>query len=343
MMGAFNRIRSGVAELAPAYFALAMATGIVSIASHLLGYPFIARPLVWLNMVFYVILWGLTGLRVIYHADRFWADLSDHGRGTGFFTMVAATCVLGTQATVIMNAPIIGRSLLFLGVVLWILLIYMVFALFAVRESKPTLDKGINGTWLVATVATQSISVLCALVAPAESAPREVWLFCSLCMFLVGCMLYLVIIVLIFYRFMFFSLTPEGLGHAYWINMGAVAITTLAGVTLTANTSGCQLLSEIMPFIVGFTLFFWATATWWIPLLVLLGLWRFAVHRERISYDPQYWGMVFPLGMYTTCTLRLGQVLQLDFLLVIPRYFIFFALLAWSITFWGLLKSLYRS
>jgi tellurite resistance protein TehA-like permease len=52
--------------------------------------------------------------------------------------------------------------------------------------------------------------------------------------------------------------------------------------------------------------------------------------------------MVFPLGMYTVCTLQLSKALDLDFLLFIPRAFIFVTLAAWLITFIGLIHSLLR-
>jgi tellurite resistance protein TehA-like permease len=230
--------------------------------------------------------------------------------------------------------------LLGVGIIFWLVLIYTVFTLFTVQPEKPTLEIGINGTWLVATVATQSISVLSGILAQQAGYARNVWLFFSLCMFLTGCMLYLLIIALIFYRFMFFELTPQSLGHPYWINMGAVAITTLAGTTLIANSSGSPFLMSILPFTTGFTLFFWTTATWWIPLLVLLGIWRFVIHRGGFAYDPLYWSMVFPLGMYTTCTFQLARVNGLEFLMPIPRLFIFAAILAWALTFWGFVKSL---
>lgn len=54
-------------------------------------------------------------------------------------------------------------------------------------------------------------------------------------MHLLGCVLYILLITLTFYRFAFFRLMPETLTPAYWINMGAVAITTLAGATLGAS------------------------------------------------------------------------------------------------------------
>jgi tellurite resistance protein TehA-like permease len=342
MSNALKRIDAAIADLPPAYFAMVMATGIVSIASYFLGYPILAIPLVWLNVLFYAALWALTILRIGYHRDRFFADMGNHVRGTGFFTMVAGTCILGNQAVIIINSPGAALFLLVLGTLLWIVLVYSVFTLFTIHENKPPIEKAISGTWLVATVATQSVSILSGLVS--KDLPRfaDLMLFFSLCMFLVGCMLYLIVITLIFYRFMFCEMKPMELGHPYWINMGAVAITTLAGATLIANSSANSFLTVLLPFTTGFTLFFWATATWWIPFLVMLGIWRFVIHREMFSYDPQYWGMVFPLGMYTTCTFRLAKAADLDFLLVIPEYFIFAAILAWGLTFFGLLTTLAR-
>jgi tellurite resistance protein TehA-like permease len=106
----------------------------------------------------------------------------------------------------------------------------------------------LNGGWLLAVVATQSISVLGTLLAGHLSEYREPILYFTLCMFLLGCMLYLPLITLIFYRFTFVNVTMASLTPPYWINMGAVAITTLAGARLIIAAPGWPILHELVPF-----------------------------------------------------------------------------------------------
>jgi hypothetical protein len=69
-------------------------------------------------------------------------------------------------------------------------------------------------------------------------------LFVALSMYLLGAMLYLTIITLIFYRFTFLPMPMERLTPPYWINMGAVAVTTLAGCTLLLGRQASPLLAR---------------------------------------------------------------------------------------------------
>lgn len=338
-----NPIWAGIEGLAPSYFAMVMATGIVSIAANLLQMRWLAFGLFYFNIAAYIVLWILTLARLIFFPKRMLNDLMTHATGPGYFTMVAGTCVLGSGFVILLRNFTAGIALWILGVLLWILIMYAFFTAVVIRPEKPSIEQGINGAWLIAAVATQSVSVLGTHIAPQIPEYQQIILFIAVTFYLLGCMLYLNIITLIFYRFTFFVLKPETLTPPYWINMGAVAITTLAGSTLMLNSGQWSFLTDLLPYLKGFTLFFWATASWWIPLLLILGFWRHIHKQFPLEYNPMYWGMVFPLGMYTASTFQLAKALQLDFLLVIPQYFIYLAIIAWLLAIYGLFRSLLKS
>lgn len=303
----------------------------------------ISLVLLGINVAAYFVLCLLLLLRLLFFFSRVKADIKDHVRGPGFFTVVAGTCVLGSALLIVADRYWPAIVLWIAGISLWVVIMYTFFTAVTVRENKPSIEGGLNGGWLLAVVATQSISVLGTLLVSRLVDYRESILFFTLCMFLLGCMLYLLLITLIFYRFTFVNVTMAALTPPYWINMGAVAITTLAGARLIIAAPFWSLLNEITPFLKGFTLFFWAAGTWWIPLLLILGFWRHVYKRFPLKYDPQYWGMVFPFGMYTVCTFQLSLAIDFPTLLVIPRYFIYVALAGWIAVSVGLIGTLVRN
>jgi tellurite resistance protein TehA-like permease len=335
-------MKSAIADLHPAYFAMVMATGIVSVASRFLGFDALAMALLVANVAFAVVLTSLTIARVVRYPARVVADLRHHGRAVGFFTMVAATSVLGSQILLLTGRRDIAVALWLLAIALWVTLTYTIFTALTVKTDKPTLAAGINGGWLVAVVAPQSIVVLGSQVAAGFGARAADVLFFCLTMWLGAGMLYIWIISLIFYRYTFFTLEPSDLAPPYWINMGAVAISTLAGSLLVLAAPASPLIASLLPFVKGMTLLFWATATWWIPMLIVLGVWRHVYRRFPLRYDPLYWGAVFPLGMYTACTWRLAAAIDMPALQAIPRVTIYVAIAAWALTFAGLLVTLVR-
>jgi tellurite resistance protein TehA-like permease len=335
-----DALRDSVEDLSPASFSLVMATGIVSVASYELDMSRIAFVLFAIDVVAYPTLCILTGARLVWHPRRALDDLLDHTRGCGYYTTIAATCVLGTQCVLFFGLYGVASILWALAVVLWVGLTYTIFTSLTIREDKPPLAEGINGAWLLAVVSTQSVALLSAQLAEFFGPYRLVTNTFALSMWLWGGMLYIWMISLIFYRYTFFKFVPGDLTPPYWINMGAMAISSLAGAVLIENTAHAPFLASILPFLKGFTIFYWATGTWWLPMLAILAIWRHVYRRFPLTYDPLYWGAVFPLGMYTACTLEIARAMPLEFLERISQAFVFVALAAWGAAFIGLLRRL---
>ncbi len=330
-------------DLPPNIFAVVMATGIVSLGLNGAGYRPMAHALFWLNVGLYAVLGVLLISRVVRYRVNLAADLRSHAKAPGFFTLVAAPCVLGSQCVLLLDAGTAGLVLWIVGIVFWLVLSYAMIPGLMEWSAKPKPEEGLNGAWLLIVVGTQAISVLACLLASALAADApEVPLFVALAFWLVGSMLYIWLIALIFHRILFLPLPPGELTPPYWINMGAMAISTLAGVRLVGEAGRMPLLTELLPFLKGMTLLFWATGTWWIPILLALGVWRHLVKRVPLTYEHGFWAAVFPLGMYTVCTQNLIQVFHLPFLGPIASVFVWIALAAWGLTLAGLLGFLLR-
>lgn len=329
-------------HLHPGHFALVMATGIVSIDLDQHGMRSLALALFGMNLAAWLALVLLTGLRLICFRSELVADFINPARGAGFLTLTAGTCVLGSQCLMLVHWPQFARVLATIGALSWAALIYLFFAATITARIKPGFTRSINGGWLIAVVATQSLTVLMVLLVADDPASGPGWLFGALCLYLTGAALYLLIITLVVYRMVFFPMRAREFTPPYWINMGALAITTLAGSLLVINIPAPGPLYQLVPFVKGFTVFFWATATWWIPLLVMLEIWRHLWRHVPLRYQVDNWDIVFPLGMYTVGTWELSRALDYPFLQIIPAIGVYVSLLVWGVVAGGALMHGYR-
>lgn len=326
-----------LAGLVPGYFALVMATGIIAVGAAQEGVRWLAWTLLWADVGFYAALWLLYLARLVRYRARFLDDLTSHQRGPSFLTMVAGTNVLGAGFVLIAGWRSVGTGLWLLGIALWVVLFYTVVASLTLREPKPDLASGLNGGWLVLVVGTESVGVLAALLASGAGRP-DILMFVALVACMLGLLLYLVVIGLVCYRWWFFRMGSDQATPPYWINMGALAISTLGCANLYVGRNAAPSIQVLGPFLGGMTVLFWAGATWWIPLLVVIGVWRHLVQRVPVRYDPQYWSLVFPLGMYGVATFRMETALRFGFLGWVPKAFLAVALVAWALTLVGMVR-----
>lgn len=319
-----------VADLYPGYFALVMATGIVSIALHQQNFEALARVMLVFNVAAWVAAWLLTLVRLLRYPARVWADVLDPQRSAGFLTIVAGTSVLGRQLVLMTDDLALPFVLWVVSAICWIALLYGFIATLMLRDDQPIVERSLHGGWLLAIVATQAVSLLGMRVVERAGGGRDLLVLAMLGLFLLGCLLYVYIGGALFFRLLFLRPVAAALTPLYWIAMGAAAITVVAGATLVETAPDWRILPPILSFLTGLTLLFWAVGTWWIPLLIVLGVWRHLIRRHPVIYEPQYWGMVFPLGMYSVATHEVSKVLDLPSLNQLSQAFAYLALLAWA-------------
>jgi tellurite resistance protein TehA-like permease len=145
---------------------------------------------------------------------------------------------------------------------------------------------------------------------------------------------------MLFLRWTFYPLSANELQPPSWIAAGAVAITVLAGCNLLTARKVSPRIDVLGPFIEGTVILAWATATFWFPVMIAIGVWRHVIKRVPLRYNPAYWALVFPIGMYGVATYRMIAVTGYDDLDAWPKLALAMALVAWVAAFAGLLADL---
>jgi tellurite resistance protein TehA-like permease len=329
------RLRRLVADLFPGIFAMVMATGIIAVAAKQQRIGWLADILYFVAAAAYVVLMVLFAARLVAFPRRLVADLTSHARGFAFLTIVAGTNVLASATIVVHRWWGLAEGLWWASLVLWTVLLYAALISVVLRHDKPGLASGINGTWFLLTVSTESIAVVGALLLVRKHG--DLLAFTCLAAFTLGIVLYLIVMTMVFLRWTFSPLEPTEADPPAWIAAGAVAITVLAGSNLLSAQSASPRIHELAPFLEGVVILAWATATFWFPVMVAIGVWRHIVRRVPLRYHPSYWALVFPLGMYSAATFRMLAAIDLDALSWVPKVALAVSLVAWAAAFLGLL------
>jgi tellurite resistance protein TehA-like permease len=323
-----GRTAAAVRNLDPGYFALVMATGIVSTGTFLLGPTWLSRALLIIACAGLVVLAAALAIRLVFFRAAVAADIQAPDRVFGFFTVTAGLDVLGVRLA-LAGHPLATAILAAVAAAAWLLLTYGVPASLLLARARDSVLGGVNGTWLLWIVATQSLSVAAAFLVPAWPSQSDLLAPVATGLWCVGLLLYLMVVALILLRWLTVPMTPAALGPPYWILMGATAITVLAGARILSLPRHLPVVHATAGFVEGFTFAMWAFGTWWIPLLIILGVWRHLRRQWPLSYEPALWSVVFPLGMYSVATLTFGKAARLAFMEPIARVMLWVAVVAW--------------
>ncbi len=337
--GPADRSLAGVVRsLYPGYFALVMATGIVSTGVHEIRLPELSAVLLILGIACF----GVLVIGLAWRAARFSrelaADLSAPDRAYAFFTFVAACNVLGsrlaTDGHVGLTVALAAASF-----VAWLALSYGVpMRLVLGPRPRPVLG-GVNGTWFIWVVGTQSLAVVATVLGSAWPDRLRLAALAAVLAWSVGMVLYLIVASLVLVRLLLLEVRAEDLTPPYWVTMGATAITVFAAARISAMPDA-PAVTATRTVVVGLGVVLWAFGTWLIPMLIAFGIWRHIVRRVPVGYQPPLWSIVFPLGMYAVASIELGNAADLPIIGQIGRAWVWVGLGAWTVVFAAMLVTL---
>ncbi|MGQ0711601.1 MAG: tellurite resistance/C4-dicarboxylate transporter family protein [Rhodoferax sp.] len=327
-------------SLHPGNFAMVMATGIVSIGFSTLGWQAWAQALYGVAVAAWVALVGLSALRLALFRREVGIDLLNPRMVFSYFTLVAATSILGVLFHTRGHAAL-ALACWIAAFVVWCSLLYLAFSVLTFLTHEHNVNI-VHGGWLIAIVGTQSLVLLGARLAPglgeyANAMMVEVHMLWGL-----GLVFYGIFVTLFCYRIFFLTLKPEQVSPLLWVIMGAAAISANAGTSLMLADTQLPFLLAQRPFVDGVTLMIWSWATWWIPMLFLFFLWKHGIRGLPLAYEPVLWSFVFPLGMYAVASARLGLAAEFAPLGWISAAMIWVAFGAWLLTLLALARRLWR-
>ena len=336
-----GRVGGLVEKLTPGYFALVMASGIISVGLELRGFRVLSFALFAVCIAAYVVLVALNLWRFAAYRHAMVDDFRDPKRAFGFFTFVAGTNVLGTRAG-IEGWYTLTAWLLVVSFAVWLVLGYVIpWSAVLSRSERPAVALA-NGTWFIWVVASQSVAVSAAGLEVVSADARPYLAILAVLSWSVGVFLYAASAIIVALRIMLYELDPKDLDPPYWVSMGAVAITVVAGARIVEMESA-PMADAVRGLVAGLSVVFWAFATWLIPVLVAAGVWRHYVRKVPMTYVPTLWSIIFPLGMYSVAGIYLGRAGRLPIVEAIGSNWLWVALAAWVIVFVAMVRSVSRA
>lgn len=336
-----KRIEAMVEGLTPGYFALVMASGIISLGLLLVGHVVFSQVLFGVSLAAYALLCLLNLWRFIRFRHAMASDFRAPRRAFGFFTFVAGTNVVGARAAA-EGWFDVTAVLLTISVVVWLVLGYVIpWSAVLGQEHRPVVALA-NGTWFIWVVASQSVAVSAATLEVSVDVGRQNLAILAVFSWSVGVFLYAASGMIVTLRIMLYPLDPREFDPPYWVSMGAVAITVVAGARIVEMDSA-PMVDATRGLVAGASVVFWAFATWLIPVLLAVGVWRHWFRRVPLRYEPTLWSMIFPLGMYAVAGIYLGRADRLPVVEWIGSHWLWVAVAAWLAVFVAMVHSHVRA
>ncbi len=326
--------------LYPGYFSLTMATGIIAIALGMLERRILSEALYAITLISWCTLLALYTWRLMRFPKVVWDELMNPQTTFFFFSFVAATDICGILFF-LHGLKDLSLACWICAFLSWAVLLQCSFSVLTLRHAERKLNV-VHGGWLMSIVGTQSLVLHGLNIIPQlgnYAAYMMVWLYM---LWGIGLILYGIFVTLFCYRIFFLEMTDDDYTPLMWVIMGAAAISANASSALALSTPIMSVLVPLHPIVDMVALVSWAWATWWIPLLVVIGVWKHFVRHIPVHYEPRQWSIVFPLGMYTVTSFRLALAAEFEPLHWVSHVMLWVALAVWCVVMFGLLRHMTR-
>lgn len=314
------------------WFTPVMATVMVATVSQLYGLEAVAHYFFIASLVMFFAVLVFKAIRIVLFYKDSRNELLNLEKSLYFFTIVGAINLVGVCLSKIFHLYTTASIFWYVAISFWLGISLALFSiLFLYRKSEERkLEDIFHGGWFFAIVGTQSTAFLGIIVAGrATQYVTFIQLF-SFALWSIGASLYLIFMVLTILRLVFYQFSNNTALSPYWMNIGAAALTALAGTTLYQHI---QIVNgpfvDFLTFLKGFSLFFWSFGLWWLPFLVIFAIRKQTYGSEGFVFSVGYWEIVFALGLYAHSTLQLVGLFEGQYLVILSICFYVACIILW--------------
>ncbi|MCF6299834.1 MAG: tellurite resistance/C4-dicarboxylate transporter family protein [Proteobacteria bacterium] len=333
-----NDNKNWLKHLYPGYFSLTMATGIVAIALELRSMPVLSDLLYGITLFSWLVLLFLYSWRLLAYPKTVLENLLNPRTTFIFFTFVAATNICGLLLFQ-HGLPMLALAFWLMAFVFWSVLMYFSFSALCFSHQTRNVNV-VHGGWLILIVGTQSLVLLGSKIAGELGKYAALMMVEIHMLWALGMIFYAIFVTLFCYCIFFLNMELSDYSPLMWVIMGAAAISANAGSNLLLTDPVIPLLVELRPVVQMFSIMLWTWASWWIPLLVIFGLWIHGYRKIPLKYEPTQWSIVFPLGMYAVATNNLALSAEFSPLIFLAEGMLWIALSVWLLVMTALIRRL---
>lgn len=309
--------------IAPAYFTLHAATGILAVAAHVLYYDVLGWALCVISLICFAYLLVFSVAKSIPGWAKLKEQLVSYEEGPMLQGAVVVTCITA-QLCLLYKVFMSWVPWIYVAAfILWAILFYTFLLGVLNRQIKPGIREGFYGGWFLLVISTEFLSCVAAQLAMAGYWPVRVS-FLGLVLFLIGIGLYGYLSVIALIKWVF-ERRVEAL-EASWMLTGAAASIVLAGSRLLA----LPMLEDKRMVLDVYIALAWGMASFWLPVLLAL-LIKYHTHNRRLPQPFEFWSMVFSLGVYVTGTYNYAVMMDRQYLYIFSVIFFWFALFMWLV------------